>query len=109
MSRKVDETLALFSPLKKKQAQNFCTYLENHRDRIINYDYYQTEQICAITMLQLFLNSVYSNTSKTALGWSLFLNQISRLGRWVNLTPALSKLSLSETAKIKLPVSPLRT
>lgn len=45
---KVDETLALFSPLKKKQAQNFCTYLENHRDRIINYDYYQTEQICAI-------------------------------------------------------------
>ena len=45
---KVDETLALFSPLKKKQAQNFCTYLENHRERIINYDYYQTEQICAI-------------------------------------------------------------
>ena len=42
----VDRTLALFSPLKKKQAQNFCTYLENHRERIINYDYYQTEQIC---------------------------------------------------------------
>ena len=45
---KVDETIALFSPLKKKQARNFCIYLENHRDRIINYDYYQTEQICAI-------------------------------------------------------------
>lgn len=45
---KVDETLAWFSPLKKKQAQNFCTYLENHRDRIINYDYYQSENICAI-------------------------------------------------------------
>ena len=29
---KVDETLALFSPLKKKQAQKFCQYLENHRD-----------------------------------------------------------------------------
>ncbi len=46
----------MFSPLKKKQAQNFCTYLENHRgaaalasrDRIINYDYYQSENICAI-------------------------------------------------------------
>jgi hypothetical protein len=45
---KVDETLALFLPLKKKQAQNFCTYLENHRDRIVNYDYYQAENICAI-------------------------------------------------------------
>ena len=45
---KVDETLALFSSLKKKQAQNFCLYLENHRHRIINYDYYQSEKICAI-------------------------------------------------------------
>lgn len=45
---KVDETLALFSSLKKKQAQNFCTYLENHRQRIVNYDYYQAENICAI-------------------------------------------------------------
>ena len=45
---KVDETLALFSPLKKKQAQNFCNYLENHRHRIINYDYYQAEKIYAI-------------------------------------------------------------
>lgn len=45
---KVDETLALFSSLKKKQAHNFCLYLENHRHRIINYDYYQSEEICAI-------------------------------------------------------------
>ncbi len=35
-----------FSSLKKKQAQNFCTYLENHRHRIINYGYYQAEKIC---------------------------------------------------------------
>lgn len=45
---KVDETRSLFSPLKKKQAQNFCTYLDNHRHRIINYSYYQAENICAI-------------------------------------------------------------
>lgn len=45
---KVDETLALFSSLKKKQARNFCVYLENHRHRIINYDYYQSKEICAI-------------------------------------------------------------
>ena len=40
--------MALFSPLKKKQAQNFCRYLKNHRHRIVNYDYYQAEKICAI-------------------------------------------------------------
>lgn len=45
---KIDDTLKLFSSLKKKQAHNFCTYLENHRHRIVNYDYYQTENICAI-------------------------------------------------------------
>ena len=45
---KVDETLDLFSDLKKKQARNFCVYLENHRHRIINYDYFQSEEICAI-------------------------------------------------------------
>lgn len=39
---KVDETLALFLPLKKKAAQNFCTYLQNHRHRIVNYDYFQS-------------------------------------------------------------------
>lgn len=45
---KVDETLALISPLKAKQAQNFCHYLETHRHRIVNDDYYQTEGICSI-------------------------------------------------------------
>lgn len=45
---KVDETLELFSDLKKKQAGNFCVYLENHRHRIVNYDYYQSEKICSI-------------------------------------------------------------
>ncbi len=45
---KVDETIALFSSLKKKQAANFCLYLNKHRERIINYHYYQSEQICSI-------------------------------------------------------------
>ena len=38
----------LISPLKAKKAQNFCRYLETHRHRIVNYDYYQTEEICSI-------------------------------------------------------------
>lgn len=45
---KVEETIALFSCLKKKQAVNFCLYLDKHRHRIINYNYYQQEQICSI-------------------------------------------------------------
>lgn len=31
-----------------KQALNFCVYLEKHRHRIVNYQYYQAEQICSI-------------------------------------------------------------
>ena len=45
---KVDETIELILPLKKKSAKNFCNYLESHRHRIINYGYYQQEQICSI-------------------------------------------------------------
>lgn len=33
---------------KLKQAENFCAYLEKHRHRIVNYQYYQAEQICSI-------------------------------------------------------------
>jgi hypothetical protein len=44
----VDETIALLIGLKRKQAHNFCTYLEKHRHRIINYGYYQAEGICSI-------------------------------------------------------------
>ena len=44
----VDETLMLFADMKRKQAQNFCAYLEKHRTRIINYDYYQAEGVCSI-------------------------------------------------------------
>lgn len=42
---KVDETLFLFESLKKPQARRFCEYLRTHRDRIINYGYYQSEGI----------------------------------------------------------------
>jgi hypothetical protein len=45
---KIDETILLFSDCDLKQAENFCAYLEKHRHRIINYYYFQTEQICSI-------------------------------------------------------------
>jgi hypothetical protein len=45
---KVDETIKLFGDCTLKQAENFCTYLEKHRHRIINYYYFQAEQICSI-------------------------------------------------------------
>ncbi|MGD2181852.1 ISKra4 family transposase [Lusitaniella coriacea] len=45
---KVDATLKLISTLTSKQARNFCRYVETHRERIINYYYYQQEEICSI-------------------------------------------------------------
>lgn len=44
----VDDTIALFEDCQKKQAQNFCQYLRKHRHRIVNYDYFQAEQLCSI-------------------------------------------------------------
>jgi hypothetical protein len=44
----VDETIALFQEANLDQAKNFCAYLEKHRHRIVNYDYFQSEQICSI-------------------------------------------------------------
>lgn len=45
---KVDETIALISSLSHKEARNFCQYLETHRHRIVNYQYYQEEEISSI-------------------------------------------------------------
>ena len=47
-SGKIEETIQLFKHLKKKQAVNFCKYLENHKNRIINYNYFQKENISSI-------------------------------------------------------------
>lgn len=44
----VDATIALFADLSKKQAKNFCAYLNKHQSRIINYAYYQAEQLCSV-------------------------------------------------------------
>ncbi|MBH8554068.1 ISKra4 family transposase, partial [Nostocaceae cyanobacterium CENA357] len=44
----VEETKALFAHYKGKHAQHFCRYLDKHRDRIINYEYHQAEEICSI-------------------------------------------------------------
>lgn len=43
----VDAAMALFVDSPRK-AQNFCHYLNKHRNRIVNYQYYQAEQICSI-------------------------------------------------------------
>ncbi len=44
----VDATLALFALCKRKQGANFCAYLRKHRHRIVNYEYYHSQQICSI-------------------------------------------------------------
>ena len=40
---KVDEAVALFERLKSDRARRFRDYLNTHRSRIPNYDYYQSE------------------------------------------------------------------
>lgn len=40
--------MALFADCPRKQARNFCAYLAKHRARIVNYAYYQAEQLCSI-------------------------------------------------------------
>jgi hypothetical protein len=44
----VDAALDLFHNCSLKQAHNFCEYLIKHRHRIVNYEYFQAEQICSI-------------------------------------------------------------
>lgn len=45
---KVNETITLFSSLQNQRAQNFYSYLHNHAHRIVNYAYYQAENISSI-------------------------------------------------------------
>jgi hypothetical protein len=44
----VDETKVLLADCRGKQARNFEAYLNRHRSRIVNYAYYQAEQLCSI-------------------------------------------------------------
>jgi len=39
---------ALFADCRRKQARNFEAYLTKHRTRIVNYAYYQAEQLCSV-------------------------------------------------------------
>jgi hypothetical protein len=44
----VQGAVLLLEKSRQKQAKNFCNYLDKHKERIINYDYYQAEEICSI-------------------------------------------------------------
>lgn len=44
----VEAAKALFADCRGKNVKNFCTYVDQHRDRIVNYEYYQAEQLCSI-------------------------------------------------------------
>lgn len=45
---KVNKAIALLSECRRKQAQNFIKYLQSHKERIINYQEVQSEEICSI-------------------------------------------------------------
>lgn len=44
----VEAAITLFADCRRKQAKNFCAYLDKHRLRIVNYAYYQAEQLCSV-------------------------------------------------------------
>jgi len=44
----VEKAKTLFEHCRGKQAKNFIAYLEKHCSRIVNYSYYQAEQLCSI-------------------------------------------------------------
>ena len=44
----VDKACALFTNCRGKLARNFRAYLDKHCSRIVNYKYFQAEQICSI-------------------------------------------------------------
>ena len=44
----VEAAKVLFNDCRRKQAANFCAYLDNDRPRIVNYGYLQSEQIASI-------------------------------------------------------------
>ncbi|AUB43353.1 Transposase (plasmid) [Nostoc flagelliforme CCNUN1] len=45
---RIEPIQALFNNCRGKQVKKFIAYLEKHRTRIINYSYYQGEQLCSI-------------------------------------------------------------
>ncbi len=47
-SGQVNEVISLFKNLKKQAFKRLCNYLETHRNRIINYLYYQEESLSSI-------------------------------------------------------------
>lgn len=44
----VETAKALFGDCRRKQARNFESYLSQHITRIVNYGFYQAEQLCSI-------------------------------------------------------------
>ena len=44
----VQSTIELFKDCRRPQAKNFCIYLETHRSRIINYSYFQSEELISV-------------------------------------------------------------
>ena len=47
-SGQVNEVINLFNSLIKKSFKTFCNYLETHRNRIVNYQYYLEESLSSI-------------------------------------------------------------
>ena len=99
----VDETQALFVKLTGKQAQNFCDYLEKHRHRIVNYEYFQSEQICSIGSgaVESAVKQIDRRTKISGAQWNIEnvpkrVSASMRLSQWSYLNDYISDRSLAK-------------
>ncbi len=99
----VDETQALFANMTHKQAHNFCDYLEKHRHRIVNYEYFQSEQICSIGSgaVESAVKQIDRRTKISGAQWNIKnvpkrVSSSMRLFQWSYLEDYVSDRSLAK-------------
>lgn len=68
----VDDTLSLIEPYPSEEARRFRGYLERHRDRIPNYDYYQQEGISIGSGdVESLVKQISARTKLTGAAWKV--------------------------------------
>lgn len=88
----IDRAIALFTDGRNQQAHKFITYLNKHRSRIVNYEYYQAESLCSIGSgsVESAIKQIDLRLKLTGAQWKLTnVNQMLQL-RCANLNGQLA-------------------
>ena len=89
--------------MTSQQAQNFCQYIEKHRHRIVNYEYFQSEQICSIGSgaVESAVKQIDRRTKISGAQWNIEnvpkrVSSSMRLSQWSYLEDYVSDRSLAK-------------